>query len=257
MRTIDLAKCIGCGKCVADCVNQYLELVEDDEHQKKAAFAERGRCLNCGHCNAICPTGAINGGNIEFYDDVDDQLLNLMARKRTVRNYSKGVVIPQDVMGKIIRAGQSAPTNRNRKSARIVMLKEQLPYAYNLALDYLVEEVQKTGNINPLYIPTMRMAEKRDEILWNAEYLVLFAGSPQSIVDAVIAAERMQLEASSLGVGTAYRGDMQTAFNNVKELRELLELRSNEQVLVAYAMGMSDCKYLRPAVKENRKVIYI
>lgn len=256
MRAIDRVKCIGCGKCVSDCVNRYLTLTDTEYGQKRASFAERGRCLECGHCNAICPQGAISGGKIGPECVYDDDLLSLMTRKRTVRRYIKDSTIAHDVLDKIILAGQTAPTNRNRKSARIVLIKEFLPALYERALDYLVADVQQTGRINPLYVPTMRMNENRDEVLWNAEYLVVFIGSSENSTDAAIAAERMQLEAERLGVGTGYRGDMQTAINHVDSLRQMLEMKSNEEVLVSFAMGMSDIRYLRSAVKLNRKVIF-
>lgn len=253
-REINTDLCIGCGKCVSDCINQYLILTEDDNGKRKAAFKERGRCLECGHCNAICPQRAISGGKIEELQGIDDTLLNMMATKRTVRHYIKGAVISQDKLERIILAGHSAPTDRNRKSARIILIKEELPVIYNKALDYLVEEVEKTGRINPLYVPTMELNSKRDEILWNAEYLVAFVGLPASLTDAAIASERMQLEAWHLGVGSGYRGDMKNAFNHVGELREMLGIKNNEECLVTFAMGMTHLKYLSPAIKDNRKV---
>ena len=256
-RVIDTEKCIGCGKCVNDCINQYLILISYENGKKKASFKERGRCLECGHCNAICPQNAISGGKIEEYVDREDDVLALMGSKRTVRSYIKGGVIPSGQLDRIVLAGHSAPTDRNRKSARILLIKDILPQVYNTALDYLVAEVQKTGTINPLYVPTMNLDSKRDEVLWNAEYLVAFVGLPSSLIDASISAERMQLEAASLSIGTAYRGDMKTAINNVSELRELLGIRSNEEVLITFTMGKTNLKYLRPAIKKNRKVKYL
>lgn len=256
-RVIDTEKCIGCGKCVNDCINQYLILTENADGQKKASFKERGRCLECGHCNAICPQHAITGGKAEELNGCDDKLLMLMGSKRTVRNYIKGRVIPQDQLESIILAGHTAPTDRNRKSARILLIKDSLPKVYNTALDYLVAEVQKTGTINPLYVPTMNLDSKREEVLWNAEYLVVFVGLPSSMIDASISAERMQLEAASLGIGTAYRGDMKTAINNVEELRAMLGIRNNEEALITFTMGKTNLKYLSPAIKRNRKVEYL
>lgn len=256
-RVIDTDKCIGCGKCVNDCINLYLIMTENADGQKKASFKERGRCIECGHCNAICPQSAISGGKIEDIDSYEDALLAIMGSKRTVRHYIKGGVIPSEHLDRIVLAGQSAPTDRNRKSARILLIKDILPQVYNIALDYLVAEVKKTGTINPLYVPTMNLDSKREEILWNAEYLVTFVGLSSSLTDASISAERMQLEAASLGIGTAYRGDMKTAINNVSELRELLGVRSNEEVLITFTMGKTNLQYLRPAIKKNRKVEYL
>lgn len=256
-RKINTDLCIGCGRCVDDCINKFLVLVENESGKKKAAFKERGRCLECGHCNAICPQRAISGGKIDEIIDDDDQLLNMMATKRTVRHYTKGTIVPKDLLDRIILAGHSAPTDRNRKSARIILIKERLPEIYNKALNYLVEEVEKTGRINPLYVPTMELNSKRDEILWNAEYLVAFVGLPASLIDASIASERMQIEAWSLGVATGYRGDMKNAINKVDSLREMLGIRNNEECLVTFAMGLTSIKYLGPAIKFNRKVEFM
>ncbi len=254
LREVDKEKCIGCGKCVKDCITQYLSLVEVNDGIYKASFKERGRCIDCGHCNAICPQRAITGGKIDELKECKDDLLRMMGTKRTVRHYTKGAVIPQDKMELIILAGQSAPTEKNRKSARILLIKTELKDIYNKALDWLVAEVEKTGPINPNYAQTIAMDKNRDEILWNAEYLVAFVGLPASRTDASIASERMQLEAWNLGVGSGYRGDMKDAINNVGELREILSIKKNEECLVTFAMGLTPQKYLSPAIKSNRKV---
>jgi ferredoxin len=252
-RTIDKSKCIGCGKCVADCVCNYLIINEAG----KASCKQRARCIDCGHCTAICPQGAIIGGKAAYQIEGQDALLDVMARKRSVRHYVKGAAIGPSVLNKILLAAQSAPTEKNRKSARILMIKESLPFVYNKALDYLVEEVKKTGPINPLYTPTLEMDAQRENVLWNAEFLVAFVGIPARVVEAPMAAERMQLVASQYQVGSVYRGDMKDAINHSAELRQFLQIKENEEVLIAFAMGMTDLNYRLPAVKTNRPVHFL
>ena len=46
------------------------------------------------------------------------------------------------------------------------------------------------------------------------------------------------------------------SINNVDSLKALLEIKPNEEVLIAFAMGITKNEYFRPAVKENRKVIF-
>lgn len=253
-RIINTQRCIGCGKCVRDCITQYLQLVEDEKGLLKASFKERGRCIDCGHCNTICPQTAIIGGKIVELDGCKDKLLRMMATKRTIRHYIKDSTIPQHKLDYIILAGQSAPTEKNRKSARIILIKDSLKDIYYKALDWMMAEVERTGPINPNYAQTVLMDKNRDEVLWNAEYLVAFVGLPESRTDASIASERMQIEAWSLNVGTGYRGDMKDAINHSEELREKLGIRNKEECLVTFAMGMTSLKYLRPAIKINRKV---
>lgn len=257
-KKIDYEKCVGCLKCVEDCVNQYIIVADAGgvKPQGKPVFKERGRCLDCGHCEAICPQGAIS--SVDFTEEyTEDDMLHLMAMKRTIRKYIKDDPIKQYDLERLIYAAQTAPTDRNRRSARLLLVKEKLKEVYNMSLDYLVSEVQKTGTINPLYTPTMNMAANRDNVLWGAEYLVVFVGNDGMLADSLIAAERMQLEAEKLGLGTAYRGDIKKAINEVVDIRRLLNMTDRENALVTFALGKSAVRYYRPAVKNNRTVEFM
>lgn len=256
MIKIDYEKCIKCYKCIEDCTNSYIMLCSDpmSVNYNRPVLSERGRCIKCGHCIAICPQGAIEDENNESKDHRDDELINFMANKRTIRSYIKGSTIEQEKLEKIVYAAQTAPTDRNRKTGKIILIKELLPTVYYKCLDWLVEDVTKSGTINPLYKSTVKMANNREKVLGNAEYLVLFVGLEEYVVDAAIAAERMQLEAHKLKVATAYRGDMKRAINSQQEIKEMLQIKKNESVLVSFAMGYSDIRYYRGAVKQNRKV---
>lgn len=257
-RRIDESKCIGCGECVADCVIRYIFLKETEDGKKIASFTGKGKCMECGHCNAVCPEGAITGGErlIEPSFEPDD-LLKHMSEKRTIRRYRKGAHVSDDALEKIIFAAQTAPSGRNKRTVRIVFVKEGLPDVYGKAVDVLVEDAKKAGPESPMYPYIMGLDRKRDEILWDAEYLVVLSGKPDRIADAVIAAERMQLEATNLGVGTAYRGDMRNAINNSPELKEILGIKENEQVQICFAMGIPDVEYPRSVVKKNKTVEFM
>ena len=87
-KLIDETKCIGCGKCVSDCVTHYLIMSEDETGKHKPTFNNRSRCIDCGHCNAICPQGAVSGGSL-ITEIENDELLQLMASKRSIRHYDE------------------------------------------------------------------------------------------------------------------------------------------------------------------------
>ena len=54
----DAAKCIGCGHCAAVCPTGYLEMGPDG----KVRIADGDKdCINCGQCIVHCPVGAIEG----------------------------------------------------------------------------------------------------------------------------------------------------------------------------------------------------
>lgn len=255
-RNIDYNKCIGCGMCVSDCVTHYLIMPTDETQEKKPILNPQSRCMDCGHCNAICSQDAISGGKAICEIDENNPLLKLMAYKRSVRHYKRGSHLSEEKLNAILFAGQTAPTGNNRKSARILLIKDTLPQVYGLALDYLESSMQDAGILGIFYAQTKEMAANRDIILNNAEYLVVFVGTPSTVIDAAISAERMQLAAYQYGVGSVYRGDMKLAINNSEPLREMLGIRPNESALLTFSMGETSIKYNKPAVKFNRKVEY-
>ena len=257
-RVINYEKCISCGLCVSDCIARYIVFDEEPNSPsfKKAKFKDRGRCINCGHCNAICPSAAISVVEPNNFD-IDDDMLNLMSHKRSVRSYIKNKTIDKKILDKIILSGYTAPTDRNRKSARIIFIKEKLKEIYTIAVNYLWNKVKNDGTINPIYILTKEMYDNIGEVLWDAEYLVVFVGLHTQLTDSAIASERMQLLAEKLGVASAYRGDMVMAINECEELKNILNVKPHEEALVSFALGYGKYKYLRPAVKVNRVVEFL
>ena len=121
--TIDNSKCVGCGKCVKDCVASALYL-----EGGKAKFREG--CIECGHCYAVCPTGAVDmpGYNTDECTDVvsmteidSDVLLGAMKSRRTIRQY-KNTPVEQEKIDKIIQAGRYAPTGANSQNVAFTVL---------------------------------------------------------------------------------------------------------------------------------------
>jgi Nif-specific ferredoxin III len=77
VRSIDEARCIGCGRCFRVCPRGVLELVglddegeriaidpdedEDEEYEKKVMTIARGElCIGCIACSKICPKNCFN-----------------------------------------------------------------------------------------------------------------------------------------------------------------------------------------------------
>lgn len=255
-RYIDVDKCNGCKLCINDCVTKYIELVNN-----KAKFVERGRCIGCGHCDSICPNRAIEVKDEEYNDinskEFNSQLLNILAKKRTVRNYIRGSKISKENLDDIIYAAYSSPTEKNRKSSKVLLIKDSLEEIYNLIVDSLLIEVKKTGSINPLYMPTIEMDKNRDDIIWGAEYLVAVVGIPSQLTESVIVAERMQLVASEANIGSAYRGDLKLGINMSQVVRNKLGISSNEECLVCFILGLTRNKYYKKSIKMNHRISFV
>ncbi len=55
---IDVARCSGCGRCVAACPQRIITL-ETASYRKHAVLTELKRCTGCAACRDACPLGAI------------------------------------------------------------------------------------------------------------------------------------------------------------------------------------------------------
>ena len=254
-RYIDTELCDTCnGKflCVKDCVTSFIKTTLS-EGKSYASFKERGYCLDCGHCNAICPTGAIKGCSCEE----TNVFLRFLGMKRTCRNYNKERSIPEESMRLIVQSAQSAPTEKNRVTVSICFIKERLYDIFIEALEVLKIQVEEVGVMHPQYKYIMDLYEKKTPVFWGAEYAVLVIGKPQFTTDAALAAERIQLMASTLGISSGYNGNLKSAINGSESLKEKLGITGDNQVLVSFALGMSDIEYSRPYISEKKKIRFI
>jgi len=55
-KTVERAKCDGCGECVEICANSRVIALDEDGFPD---FVAEHQCIFCGHCMAVCPQGAI------------------------------------------------------------------------------------------------------------------------------------------------------------------------------------------------------
>ena len=116
---IDYEKCINCKKCIDQCTGKFWD--EGD----KVVFNDKWRdCILCGHCIAICPTEAIlfekMGSEPYAFEGIKtpsdyiafERMFNFMNSIRSSRRYKKNKV-PEEMLQKIVRAMQVAPTGSN------------------------------------------------------------------------------------------------------------------------------------------------
>ena len=71
--TIDRELCNGCGLCVQICPMRTLSI------QDGKAEVTGNQSLNCAHCQAICPNGAVTVGAI---DETMSRFVNFRADER-------------------------------------------------------------------------------------------------------------------------------------------------------------------------------
>lgn len=130
MISIDSTRCVGCGLCVADCIQKNLFL------QNGRAEA-RGDCFLCGHCAAICPQNAVSipeyreDSTVEYRPETFDlpveNLLNTIKFRRSIRAY-KSDPIEYEKLSLLAQADVTLPPPKIPSAAALYLCRKSSTY---------------------------------------------------------------------------------------------------------------------------------
>lgn len=247
---INKSLCIGCGKCVRDCVSEKIKLVDG-----KAQFMYE-KCLECGHCYAICPVEAVS---LPGYDAVSehpfdlseldsDKLLLGMKSRRTIRQF-RDEPVSQEMIDKIIEAGRYCPTGTNSQ-------------------DYTFTVIQnKLGDFEKEAVRTFRMAQKAatpfSDYIKNVtiDDNFFFKGAPLVIVvsgkgesSSYLASSYMELMAASLGLGVLYSGFFVGVAKLNPKVKNMLKLEKGYSPVSCLVIGHPAVEYKRIPPRKDARV---
>lgn len=251
---IDKEKCIGCGKCVKDCVSEKLAIIDG-----KAEFRYE-RCIQCGHCFAICPTGAVS---MRDYPDMPDEkptdmteidsdtLLKAMRSRRTIRQF-KDKKIEADVIDKIIESGRYCPTGTNAQDFAFTVITDKLSEIEKECVKFF-RFGQKAITPFSGYIKNTTID---DNFFFKKAPLVIVVSSKGS-TSACLASSYMELMAESLGLGVLYSGFFVAAAKLNPKIGSMLELERGFKPVTTLVIGYPDVKYERIPPRNKAKVNYI
>ena len=241
---IDTERCIGCGLCVDDCVGCNLSL------ESGHAVHNGSKCIECGHCYAICPVGAVT---IDGYDydgcdetadmaDFDaDKLLLAMKSRRSVRHFTDEVVSDEE-MAKILEAGRYCPTAVNYQTTEYLVMRagagsklhdlDMMGRKAYLDAAERGEDWAKSAKLVPM-----------DESFFFREAPLVILVSARNPIDGGLAAAYMELMAESMGLGVLYVGRFVRAIKMDSKLRDELEIPASYKPVACLAIGHPDPKY--------------
>lgn len=261
---IDETKCIHCGLCAKDCITNVITL--DENKNPKADNGEN--CLNCQHCMAICPVGAIsiNGKKPEnaekIYVQNPDMILNLIKARRSDRNY-KNENLDTERMNKLKDMLKWVPTGCNRHAMHFSFIDDV--EVMNGFRDYVNEKVVTALTKKPIKAVAQRFGAFAKGLIAGED--VIFRGAPHMLVvsnslkapcceeDVIIALSYFELYAQSLGVGTCWCGLAQGAMQIFPELCDYLEIPEGYKSGYAILFGAKEVNYQRTVLPEEVSII--
>ena len=150
-------------------------------------------------------------------------LLDILKKRKSIRKYTEEE-IPQETINKIIEAGRLAPSGRNKKPVKLILVRDK-------------ETLEFLSNTRSHGSQLLAGANAAIVVTGNSEL------SDTWIEDCSIAMIIMQLQATELGVGNCWvqvRGRMLEETNEVTEdlIKAKLDIPDNFSVECMLALGM-------------------
>lgn len=261
MIRVNTETCIGCGMCEKDCLASAIR-VEDGKAKVKM------KCMECGHCVAVCPVaavtmdGAYDMADVMPYDAETfkipaENFLNFLKFRRSTRQYQQKAV-EQEKLERVVEAGRYTPTASNSQNVHFVVVQEQIEPVKDLIWEGL-ERMLEAGEIPHYRGMLQRFIDRRKA---DKTQDALFFGAPVLVVltcegpwNGTLVARTMELMAEAEGLGSLYSGFIQRGIFYSPEVQELLGI-TGEQVAVCMLMGYPAVKYRRTVPRKKANVTW-
>jgi nitroreductase/NAD-dependent dihydropyrimidine dehydrogenase PreA subunit len=233
-------RCNLCGLCVSDCPSRIIE--RNGDNLPFVSAENEGNCIQCQHCLAVCPTGAISVFDLNPDDSLPvspdvwpglEPMTHLLRGRRSVRKYADRNV-DRELIDRLLATVANSPTGVNNRSLTFTVIddKRELHRLREEVLAALVKAANE-GRIPErfAYIQqaiSAHVEHQIDVIFRGAPHLLIVSASSQSspcpTEDVPIALAYFELLAQSAGLGTVWCGLLRLAFESVPDLKSLVGL---------------------------------
>ena len=270
--SIDSGKCNKDGICVMACPTNVIQMGAPNEVPTPAPDFE-DYCLKCGHCTAVCPTGAFSLSWLSPAQCppvrkelalTEQQVEQFLRTRRSIRNY-RDKPVELEKLAKLLEIACYAPSAKNNQ-----------PWYWTV-----VEDPAETRRLAGMVIDWMRtvitqypeQAELRGlprvVSAWEAGEERICRGAPHVIVvhgdktygfgaeDGALALSYLELYASAIGLGSCWGGYFYSAVNAYPPLFEALGLPADHRAFGAVMVGYPKLKYQRLPLRNNPRVSYL
>ncbi len=263
MVEIALEKCIGCGRCVEDCLPHNLYLKEGKAHVL-------GNCMQCGHCFAVCPVHAVTisdyptDGVIEFTHGKPviqpDDFLNFLKSRRSIRNYQKRN-IEKEVWEKILEAGRFTPTAENAQDMIYTIVQDKLEEVKKLVWEGMEQLVMHMENVPAIdkqlvqLVKKINLAHKKNpetDLLFFQAPALLIVSSPFPL-NGGLASSNIELMANAEGLGVLYSGFIQGAVSANSAVCDMLGLQK-DWIRSCMLIGYPSVQYQRTVPRKKTNI---
>lgn len=268
---VDENKCARDGLCTMACPLTIIL------QKGKGTFPEPRKnadelCIACGHCVAVCPTGALSHREMSpdqcapLRKDLlldGEQAEHFLRSRRSIRNY-KDEPVDSEMISRLIDIARCAPSGHNTQPVKWLVIHdhETLKRMVGMVIDWMRDMLKNQREIaKGLHMDIIVGAYKFgfDGVCRGAPH-VIAAHAPRDAMPApaacTIALAYLELAAPALGLGTCWGGYFTVAANQWEPLKETLSLPDGDVVYGAVMLGHPKFRYQRLPVRKDPQVTW-
>ena len=266
----DPARCTRDGICVAECPTHIIELAEGDTAPRVPADAEEG-CRHCGHCVAVCRSGAItlDGIRPEQLPPVRTELLlgpeqvaHFLRARRSIRTFTPHPVA-RETLVTLLDIARFAPSASNRQPVTWLIVHDaaEVRRLAGLTVDWM----RATYASQP---PAAQRNVRRFIGGWDSGLDMVCRGAPHLLIacapadyawsaaDCAIALTYLELAAPSFGLGACWGGIFTNAARQWQPVKEALPLPEGLAVFGAMLIGHPRYRYHRLPERNEARIVW-
>jgi nitroreductase/NAD-dependent dihydropyrimidine dehydrogenase PreA subunit len=247
---VDQDRCTQCGICAKICAFGLIDQA-DETHFPQMQEAKAPLCINCGHCEAFCPSqallldlrpdekvplpagaGTISPEDIAFY----------LKKRRSVRHYTREPVSRETIL-EILDIARYAASGSNGQPVEwlVVHDPEKVRRIAELTLEWM-KSLLNTAHPMSGYVPIFISAwEQGNDVICRGAPHLLFAHIPEesliASIDAIIALTHFDIAAPAFDIGTCWAGFVAAAAMFYEPLQKELDLPAGRKSAYAIMFG--------------------
>lgn len=269
---IDADKCNRDGLCVEECPARIIRL-GDGEPVPAPTDDFKSYCIACGHCVAVCPTGAFKLNWVRpdecppIVRDLSlsaEQAGQFLRSRRSIRTF-KEQPVERGKLEKLVEMACYAPSAKNNQPWHwtVVESPAETRRLAGLVVDYMRGFIAEKPKVAALLSYTRVVAA------WDTGFERVCRGAPHVIVahadknwgfgpeDTALALSYLELYAPVLGLGTCWAGYFYMAVNAHPPLFEALKLPAKHKAFGAVMVGYPKFRYQRLAPRKPPRVSWV
>lgn len=229
--------CTGCAKCVKDCAMGILEIKDRHPSVRQGKDA---LCMNCQHCVAVCPEGAISVNGISANDcrilsdmpiPPPDEVANLLMSRRSIRNFGP-IDVPKEDIESLLETLKYIPTGCNIRHLvfSVVSGRTKMDELRKNTIALLEANEAKLPDFLKGALSAAKKDPATDPFFRGAPHLLIVKGDPKAVtpqIDCAAACAYFDILAQSHGFGVTWCGFLKIIIDAVPEVADLFSIPRN------------------------------